>query len=129
MLKAEHRDRQWLGIELLNLASLVGFGLALTQRWGAVGMAAANFLLLGNLWMALEVRRVFGSRFAALLGELALTLVVPLPAFALAAWFLPPGSWARFAGSIGAAAFGAGLLWWRYGADFRTFFGRRGEAA
>jgi O-antigen/teichoic acid export membrane protein len=129
MLKAEHRDRQWLGIEVLNLVSLVGFGVAFTQRWGAVGMAVANFLLLGNLWMALEVRRVFGKRFAPLLGELALTLVLPLPGFALAAWLLPAGSWARFAGSIGAAALGAGLLWWRYGADFRSFFGRRGATA
>src|SRR5581483_11990485 len=32
MLKAEHRDRTWLVIELLNLASLVGFGVLLTRR-------------------------------------------------------------------------------------------------
>jgi O-antigen/teichoic acid export membrane protein len=130
MLKAEHRDRQWLAIELLNLASLVGFGILLTPRWGAVGMAAANFLLLGNLVMGWEVHRVFGGRrFLALLGDVAQLLLLPLPCFAAVVWLLPPASWARFLGSVGAAALGAALIAARYWRDFRAFFAARRAAA
>jgi len=130
MLKAEHRDRQWLAIELLNLASLVGFGVLLTPRWGAVGMAAANFLLLGNLVMAWEVHRVFGARrFVALLGDVALVLLVPLPFFAGVAWLLPADSWQRFAASAGAAALAGALIAARYWRDFRTFFAARRASA
>lgn len=122
MLKAEHRDRSWLVIELLNLASLVGFGVWLIQRWGAAGMGAANYLLVGNLVMAWEVARVFGPRFRRLLGDLALLYLIPLPFFALAAWLCAPGSWARFLASLLAAALGAGLLALRYWRPFHAFF-------
>jgi PST family polysaccharide transporter len=122
MLKAEHRDRRWLAIELLNLVSLVGFGIYLTWRFGAVGMGAANYLLLGNLVMAWEVARVFGPRFRTLLGDLALLYLVPLPFFALAAWLFPPASWGRFAASLLAAALAAGALAARYWRPFRSFF-------
>ncbi|HEV8630572.1 MAG TPA: oligosaccharide flippase family protein [Thermoanaerobaculia bacterium] len=124
MLKAEHRDRQWLAIELLNLASLVGFGILLTRPWGAPGMALANFLLLGNLVMAWEVHRVFGGRrFRALLADLGQLLLLPLPFFALAVWLLPPATWARFIASLLAAVLSAALLAARYWRSFRSFFG------
>ena len=122
MLKAEHRDRRWLAIEVLNLVSLVGFGIYLTWRFGAVGMGAANYLLLGNLVMAWEVARVFGPRFRTLLADLALLYLVPLPFFALAAWLFAPGSWPRFAASLLAAALAAGALVGRYWHPFRSFF-------
>jgi O-antigen/teichoic acid export membrane protein len=130
MLKAQHRDRRWLGIEVLNLVSLVGFGIVLTVRFGAVGMGAANYLLAGNLVMAWEVARLFGPRFRTLLGDLALLYLVPLPFFALAAWLGAPGSWLRFFASLAAAAFAAGALAARYWQPFRTFFraGQRGVA-
>jgi PST family polysaccharide transporter len=130
MLKAEHRDRAWLAIELLNLASLVGFGVLLTPRYGAPGMAAANFLLLGNLVMAWEVHRAFGMRrFAGLLGDVALLLLLPLPLFGLAAWLLPAASWSRFAASVAAAAVAGGLLAALHWRSFRTFFGERAAPA
>ena len=122
LLKAEHRDRSWLAIELLNLVSLVGFGIWLTSGWGAQGMAAANYLLAGNLVMLWEIRRVFGPRFGPLMGDLALLHLLPLPFFALAAWLAPAGSWARFGGSIAAAIVAAGLLAARHWRDFRAFF-------
>jgi PST family polysaccharide transporter len=124
MLKAEHRDRSWLWIELLNLVSLVGFGIWFTRRWGAPGMGAANYLLAGNLVMLWEVARVFGPRFRELLADLAQLYLIPLPFFALAAWLAPAGSWARFAASLAAAALAAGLLAARYWRPFRTFFAR-----
>jgi len=122
MLKAEHRDRSWLVIELLNLVSLVGCGIVLTQRFGPVGMGAANYLLLGNLVMAWEVARVFGPRFRMLLADLAQLYLIPLPLFALAAWLAPAGSWARFAASLAAAALATGVLAARYWKAFRAFF-------
>ena len=129
MLKARHRDRTWLGVMLLNLVSLVGFGIVFTQRWGAAGMGAANYLLVGNLWMAWEVARVFGPRFRQLLGDLALVYLVPLPFFALAAWLFEAGTWARFAASLAAAALAAAVLVLRYRGPFRAFFGALPTAA
>ncbi|HEV8240899.1 MAG TPA: oligosaccharide flippase family protein [Thermoanaerobaculia bacterium] len=129
MLKAEHRDREWLVIELLNLASLVGFGVLLTRRWGAPGMGAANFLLLGNLVMAWEVHRVFGGRrFWRLVGDLALLLLVPLPLFAAVVWLLPGESWPRFVASLFAAALAAALLAALHWRAFRAFFAGRHSA-
>jgi PST family polysaccharide transporter len=124
ILKAEHRDRSWLVIELLNLVSLVGLGIYLTQRFGAIGMGAANYLLLGNLVMAWEVARLFGPRFRGLLADLARLYLIPLPLFALAAWLSPAGSWERFAASLGAAAVAAGLLAAIYWRPFREFFAK-----
>lgn len=124
MLKARNEDRLWLVITALNLISLVGFGILLTREWGAVGMAAANWLRLGNLLMLWRVRGVFGDRFKNLLGDLAFLYLAPLPFFALAAWLLPPDSWTRFAASIAAALLAAGALAARYWRPFRTFFGK-----
>lgn len=124
MLKAEHRDRSWLAIEGLNLVSLVGFGIWFTQLWGAPGMGAANYLLIGNLVMAWEVARVFGPRFRGLLADLAQLYLIPLPFFALAAWLAPAGSWTRFAASIVAAVLATAALVGRFWKPFRTFFSR-----
>jgi PST family polysaccharide transporter len=122
MLKAEHRDREWFLIELLNLVSLVGFGVWFIQRWGAPGMGAANYLLVGNLVMAWEVARVFGPRFKTLLADLAQLYLIPLPFFALAAWLGPAGSWTRFIASMVAAGLAGGALTARYWKPFRRFF-------
>ncbi len=122
MLKAEHRDREWFLIELLNLVSLVGFGVWFIQRWGAPGMGAANYLLVGNLLMAWEVARVFGPRFKTLLADLAQLYLIPLPFFALAAWLGPPGSWLRFGASVVAAGLAGGALVARYWQPFRRLF-------
>jgi O-antigen/teichoic acid export membrane protein len=127
MLKAEHRDRAWLWIELLNLASLVGFGIWFTQLWGARGMGAANYLLIGNLVMAWEVARVFGPRFRELMTDLVQLYVIPLPFFACAAWLAPADSWTRFAASLVAALLAAGVLAARYWKPFRAFFAAREE--
>ncbi len=125
MLKAHHRDRSWLVIEVLNLASLVGFGIWFTRLWGAPGMGAANYLLIGNLAMAWEVARVFGPRFRTLLADLAQLYLIPLPFFTLAAWLAPADSWLRFAASLAAAALATAVLAGRYWRPFRAFFSRQ----
>ncbi|MES1241371.1 MAG: oligosaccharide flippase family protein [Acidobacteriota bacterium] len=129
MLKARHRDRTWLGIMVLNLVSLVGFGIAFTQRWGAAGMGAANYLLVGNLWMAWEVARELGPRARRFAADLGLIYLIPLPFFAAAAWLCEAGSWPRFAASLAAAALAAGVLVLLYWKPFRTFFGEKTPSA
>ncbi|HYN22851.1 MAG TPA: oligosaccharide flippase family protein [Thermoanaerobaculia bacterium] len=124
MLKARHQDRTWLAIMLLNLVSLVGFGVYFTQHWGAPGMAAANYLLAGNLVMAWQVGRAFGPRFGRFMGDLALVYLIPLPFFAASAWFFEADSWPRFAASLAAAALAAAILVFRYWGPFRAFFGK-----
>jgi O-antigen/teichoic acid export membrane protein len=124
MLKARHRDRTWLAIMVLNLVSLVGFGIAFTQRWGAAGMGAANYLLVGNLWMAWEVARELGPRVRRFAADLGLIYLVPLPFFAAAAWLFEAGSWPRFAASLAAAMLAAAVLVLVYWKPFRVFFKR-----
>jgi PST family polysaccharide transporter len=128
VLKVRHEDRLWLVIMVLNLASLVGFGIAFTGRWGAAGMAAANFLLIGNLLMAWRMARIFAGGFARLLGDMALIYLVPLPLFAAAA-LLPPASWSRLAASVLAALAALPLLAWRFRRPFRRFLEERAAGA
>ncbi len=120
VLKVRREDRLWLVIMALNLASLVGFGVAFTRRWGAPGMAAANFLLLGNVLMAWRMARVFSGGFGRLLGDMALIYVVPLPLFAAAA-LLPAAGWWRLAASALAALGSLALLAWRFWTPTRRF--------
>jgi len=128
VLKVRHEDRLWLLILGLNLASLVAFGAAFTSRWGPPGMAAANFLLLGNLLMAWRMARIFARGFGRLLADMALIYLVPLPLFGAAA-LLPAASWWRLAASAAAAAAGMGLLAWRFWRPVRLFLGGRVAAA
>jgi PST family polysaccharide transporter len=124
VLKVRHEDRLWLLIMVGNLASLLVFGIWFTGRWGAEGMAAANFLLLGNLLMAWRMSRVFAGAFVPLLADMALIYLLPLPLFAAAAE-LPAGSWWRLAASALAALISLALLAWRFWRPFRSFLAER----
>lgn len=123
VLKVRHEDRTWLGIMAINLAALVAAGILLTRRHGAEGMALANLFLLGDLWMAWRLARIFGPRFRALLRDLALVYLLPLPFFLAAAALTPAASWARFAASAAAALAGWALLAHRFQGPYRSFFG------
>lgn len=120
ILKVRREDRLWLVIMLINLASLLAVGVFFTSRWGAPGMAAANFFLLGNALMAWRMMRVFSGGFASLLGDMALIYLVPLPLFAAAA-LVPATSWWRFAASVLAALLALALLGWRFWRPIRHF--------
>jgi hypothetical protein len=90
-------------------------------------MAAANFLRLGTLVMALRVWRAFGRRPWALLGDWTTLLLLPVPCFGLVAWLTADGSWSRFVASLAAAAVTLALVVARYRAPFLAFF--RGQPA
>jgi PST family polysaccharide transporter len=121
VLKVRHEDRLWLAIMAANLASLVAFGLLFTRRWGAAGMAAANFLLLGNLGMAWRMRRIFAGSFARLLGDMALVYLLPLACFGLAAALTPAASWPRLGASLLAALGGLATLALCFRRPFQRF--------
>lgn len=120
VLKVLREDRIWLAIMILNLVSLLGFGIVFSQRWGAAGMAAANFLLLGNAIMAWRMARLLGSAFPRLLADMAWIYLVPLPLFAATA-LLPPTGWARLAVSVPVAILAFGLLALRFQRPIRHF--------
>jgi hypothetical protein len=87
-------------------------------------MAAANFLLLGNVLMVWRMARIFARGFPRLLADMALIYLVPLPLFAAAA-LLPASSWWRLAASALAAVAGMGLLAWRFWRPVRLFLDGR----
>ena len=124
VLKVRQEDRWWLAIMLVNLVSLVTAGVLLTREMGALGMAFANFFLLGNLLMAWRMRRVFGAGFRRLMVDLAFLYLLPLPLFA-AAGLLPSGSWPRFFASFAAFVVSAVVLAPRFYPLFDGFFRAR----
>lgn len=127
VLKVRHEDRLWLTIMVLNLASLVGFGIVFTRRWGAEGMAAANFLLVGHALMAWRMARIFAGGFGRLLADMALIYLVPLPLFVAAALLVPDG-WGRLAASAVAALGALAVLAWRFQGPVRSFLADRSAA-
>jgi len=128
VLKVRNEDRLWLVIMVANLASLVGFGIAFTMRWGAEGMALANFFLVGNVLMAWRMATVFAGGFRRLLGDMVLIYLVPLPLLGAAA-LLPDGSWWRLTASIPAALAALALLAWRFWGPIRRFLAVRAADA
>lgn len=128
LLIALHRDR----VRVVSLvASLVSIGIAgvlLTGWLGPSGMAWARYLPLGALVVAWAVHRVDPAGFRRLAADLGGIVLVTAPLFA-AVWALGPAApWPRLGLSLAAAAGSLGVSWWRFGADFRSFFGRRAGA-
>lgn len=128
VLKVRHRDRMWLTTAVLNLVSLIVIGSWLTSKYGAIGMAFANLLLVGNAVMLWQMYRELGAGMTALLRDLVFVYLVPLPFFALAAWVLPSDSWGRFAASVAAGLVAAAILAARFQTPFRAFFAQPTQA-
>lgn len=123
LLASHHRDRIWIAAAATTLASFVAFGILLTSRYGAIGMAWANFLPLGGVVMALGVAGLGRREFGGLCRDLGLVYLAPLPWFAIIHLAFDTGSPGRIVASFAALAVTAGLYWWRFGSDFRGFFG------
>jgi O-antigen/teichoic acid export membrane protein len=123
LLKTEGQDRAWFAVVALNIASLALFGVLLTHRLGALGMAWAAYLPLGSLLMAWRVYRICGgAEIARLARDLLYLYLVPLPLFALVAWRLPAAGWWRLGASAVAAAAALALYLARFRGPFRAFF-------
>ncbi len=125
VLKVVHQDRAWLAVGLVNLLCLLVFGALFTAWWGGRGMALANLLLLGNWLMARRMARIFGAGFWQLGRDLLQVYLLPLPLFALAAWWLPAASWGLFAAHLLVAASSVALLGWRFWEPLQRFLADR----
>lgn len=129
LLKVRGEDRLWLLIVVLDLASLVGFGILLSSHHGATGMAVAEFLLLGNLLMTWRIARILGRRFWRLAGDLAYVYASPALPFLAVVWAFPEEGWPRFLASVLAAGLGVLLLAARFHRPFRRWFAGGAESA
>jgi PST family polysaccharide transporter len=124
VLKVRHEDRIWLVIGLLNLVSLLVFGSLFASRWGALGMAAANFLLLGNALMAWRMYAIFGSGFRRLGRDLLPVYLVPLACIAPPALLMPAGSGLRLLVSGATAGLALAVLAAVFRRPLLEFLGR-----
>jgi O-antigen/teichoic acid export membrane protein len=127
ILKVRNEDRLWLTIMALNLVSLLGFGVLFTGRWGAAGMAWANFLLAGNLLMAWRLARIFAGDFLHLLRDMAFVYLVPCALFGATALLWAPGGAARLLASALAAVVAAVVVGWRFRPLLLRFLAERAE--
>lgn len=129
VLKIRHEDRLWLVIVGLNLASLLGFGIWLASDHGALGMAYANFLLLGNALMAWRMAGIFGRAFWTLGSDMLLIYLVPLALLGGVAWLLPAAGWGLLVASVGAAAAAFAVLAAKFWPLVRIFLAERARPA
>ena len=97
LLASHHRDRIWIVATATTMLSFLVAGLLLTDRYGPMGMAYANFLPLGALVMIWGVSSLDRSRFAGLTKALISVYLVPVPLFAVTLLLFEPGSIGRIA--------------------------------
>jgi O-antigen/teichoic acid export membrane protein len=128
VLRARSEDRLWLGVTLLNLVSLVAVGVVFTHRWGAVGMAWANLLLVGHVVMGWRMARLFTGHLRDFAIDMLLLYLVPVATFGLAAFACAPG-WGRVGASAAAGLAAATLLVPRFKPLFARFLSERGWIA
>lgn len=124
LLMARHLDRARLAALGLQLAGLVGGGVALSLWLGSpFGMAWANFLPTGSLVvLAVLLRGADRGEMLRLARELAEIYLLPLAPFALAWWAAGDRPWVRLAATAAAAALSLAWVWRRHGAEYRSFF-------
>lgn len=128
LLIALHRDRVRVASLVANLFSIGAAGLLFTGWFGPAGMAWARYLPLGALIVAWAVHRIDPAGFRRLATDLGGIVLVTAPLFAAVRALGPEAPWPRLGLSLAAAAGSLGTSWWRFGADFRSFFGRPASA-
>ena len=124
LLIALHRDRVRVASLVANLFSIGAAGLLFTGWFGPAGMAWARYLPLGALIVAWAVHRIDPAGFRRLATDLGGIVLVTRPS-------RPSGRSGRgTVAALGLRRAAAGSLdeLWRFGADFRSFFGRPASA-
>ncbi|MEE2777190.1 MAG: oligosaccharide flippase family protein [Acidobacteriota bacterium] len=122
VLKVYRRDRLWIVASALTLAAFVACGFAFTARWGAIGMAWANYLPLGGVLMTWGLYRIAPRPVRVLARDLLVVYLVPIPLFAITFVLAGDRIWLRFGLSAAAALIVLGFYARRFGAPFREFF-------
>jgi len=127
LLLTLHLDRWLLLSTLLNLISVGGLGLLLTQTaFGPLGMALAGYFPLGMLVFLWAVRHAAGASLWALCRQLFELELVGALLFLPLDFLIPPEeSMRRFASFCLAGCLYLGYAWWRNNTMFRRFV--RGE--
>jgi len=122
VLKVYHKDREWIFSIVLTLVSFVVGGIVLTRVFGPQGMAWANYLQLGGLFMVWQIYRIAPQQFRNLLSDLVFLYLAPVPLFLLISLIFDAQSVPRFVASMVAVGAIFALYWWRFGAAFIYFF-------
>ncbi|HLF57292.1 MAG TPA: oligosaccharide flippase family protein [Thermoanaerobaculia bacterium] len=125
LLIARHRDRARLVSLALQLAALVGGGVALSIALGSpFGMAWANFVPIGSLVVLVVLARSGEGRELARLGrQLAEVYLVPVAPFALAILLAGDRTVPRLVATALAALACLSWTWWRHRGEIGSFFG------
>jgi PST family polysaccharide transporter len=122
VLKAFHKDFLWILSVALTLVSFGAFGWLLTGRYGAVGMAWANFLQIGGIPMAWGIYRLAPDRFRRLARDLVLLYSAAILPFLGADLLGGENTWLRIGLSVVAGAAVLGLYYRLFGNAFLDFF-------
>lgn len=121
VLASRHRDRLWIAATATTLTSFAVFGVLFTWRFGAIGMAWANYLPLGAVVMVVTLHRMAPGGLGRMVRDLAWVYLLPVPGFLAAALVAGDRPWLRFGLSLAAIAL-AGLLYYRrFGDQIRLF--------
>jgi len=121
LLKTHHKDKVWIVCALFTLFGIGAGGWMLT-RSSSLGMAWANYFMVGGVLMAWAIYELAPPSFFALAKELAVVYTAPILPFLLVYWIGGENLWLRFALSILASALVGAFYLKRYGRAFLAFF-------
>lgn len=122
VLKVYRKDRLWILSSILTLVMFVVAGLFLTARFGAVGMAWANYLPIGGVLLTWGIYKIAPGPFWVLARDLLFVYAAPIPLFLIAYVAAGDQIWLRFGLSIAAAILAVAIYARRFGGPFRDFF-------
>ena len=84
VLRAKRKDRILTLSTVLGAITLVTFGYILTSRYGTVGMAMANYIIIGSIPTIIAVYKTVRSDFIKLAGQLAIVYITSFAIIATA---------------------------------------------
>jgi O-antigen/teichoic acid export membrane protein len=122
VMRAKKRDRTLTASTVIGATSLLVFGYLLTSRFGTVGMAMADYIIVGSIPVIVGVYRILTTDFRLLLRQLAVVYILSFAGMAAVSLI------ARHSSNMGAMV--GGLLipvsWYTYYILFWRSYGARG---